>query len=168
MQELKLHLYDKILVAQAIYESWANKHRKPCLCYFMADKVQLNAKNIQTARLVAKPDDQNIGPSKIVRVFPKTPLVIQLDLPESLEIHPVFHISLLQHEATDPLPRQYQDPREPMVAQDGAKELYVNSILSSKYDRQFKTPLLRYLVDWEGDHPSWEPILPSYKLPKSC
>lgn len=106
----------------------------------------------------AKLDNQNIGPYRVARVFPKNPLVVQLDLPESLEIHPVFHVSLLQHEADDPLPGQHQDPREPVVASDGAKELYVNRILNSKYDRRFKPPLLRYFVDWEGDHPSWEPF----------
>lgn len=84
--------------------------------------------------------------------------MVQLDLPESLEIHPVFHVSLLQQEADDSLPSQHQDPREPEVASDGAKELYVNRILNSKYDRRFKPPLLRYFVDWEGDHQSWEPF----------
>ena len=33
MQELQLHLHDEMLVAQAIYESWANKCRKPCPRY---------------------------------------------------------------------------------------------------------------------------------------
>ena len=127
-------------------------------CSNIGDKVWLNTRNIQTARPTAKLDDQNIGPYRVARVFPKNPLVVQLDLPESLEIHPVFHASLLQHEADDPLPGQHQDPREPVVTLNGAKKLYVNRILNSKYDRRFKPPLFRYFVDWEGDHPSWEVI----------
>lgn len=39
MQELQLYLHDKILVAQAIYELQVNKHRRPCLYYFVKDKV---------------------------------------------------------------------------------------------------------------------------------
>ena len=39
MQELQLYLYDKMLVAQAIYELQINKYRRPCLCYFVRDKV---------------------------------------------------------------------------------------------------------------------------------
>lgn len=63
--------------------------------------------------------------------------------------------------------RPGKDPQEPEFASNRAKELYVNRILNSKYDRQFKPPLLRYFVDWLGDHPSWEPliILPTAKPP---
>lgn len=101
MQDLQVHLLDKMLIAQAIYESWANKRRKPCPRYFVGNKVWLDTRNIQTARPAAKLDNQNIGPYRVSRVFPKNPLVVQLDLPESLEIHPVIHVSLLQHEADD-------------------------------------------------------------------
>ncbi len=57
MQELQLHLQDQMLIAQTIYESWANKRKRPCLCYFVQDKVWLNTRNIQTARPAAKLDD---------------------------------------------------------------------------------------------------------------
>lgn len=39
MQKLQLHLYNKILVVQVIYKSWAKKLWKPCFYYFMEDKV---------------------------------------------------------------------------------------------------------------------------------
>lgn len=60
---------------------------------------------------------------------------MQLDLPESLEIHSVFHVSLLQHEVSDPLPGQHQERQEPIIALDRTKKLYMNQILNSKYDR---------------------------------
>ena len=135
ISKLQLHLHNEILVAQAIYESWANKRRKLCLCYFVGDKVWLNTRNIQTARPAAKLDDENISPYRVAQIFPKNPLVVQLDLPESFKIHSVFHISFLQHEASNPLPGQHQEPREPVIASDKAKELYVNRIFNLKYDR---------------------------------
>ena len=58
MQELESHLHDEILVAQAIYESWANKRRRPCPQYSVGDRVWLNTRSIQTARPAAKLDDR--------------------------------------------------------------------------------------------------------------
>ena len=158
IQELQLHLHDEMLIAQTIYEWWANKRRRSCLCYFVRDKAWLNTRNIQTSGPAAKLDDQHIGPYRVAWVFPKNPLTVQLDLPESLKILLVFHVSLLQHEANNLLPRQHQGPRKTVIVSDGAKKLNVNRILSLKYDRRLKPPLLRYFVDWEGDHPSWEPF----------
>lgn len=54
MQELQMH---EMLVAQAIYELWTNKRRKPYPRYFIGGKVWLNTRNIQAARPVAKLDD---------------------------------------------------------------------------------------------------------------
>ncbi len=132
----------------------------------MRDKAWLNTRNIQTSGPAARLDDQHIGPYRVAWVFPKNPLMVQLDLTESLKILLVFHVSLLQHEANNLLPRQHQGPRKTVIVSDGAKKLNVNRILSLKYDRRLKPPLLRYFVDWESDHPSWGTILPSYQLLK--
>ncbi len=86
------------------------------------------------------------------------PLVIELSLPESMKIHPVFHASLLQHTAQDPLPGQIPEPREPVVTEEGERAWYVNSITNSKLDRRFQPPLLKYYVNWESDNPTWEPF----------
>lgn len=55
MQELESHLHDEMLVAQAIYESWANKRRIPYPQYSAGD---LNTRSIQTTRPAAKLDDR--------------------------------------------------------------------------------------------------------------
>lgn len=62
MNELDLHLYDEMLVTQAIYEFQSNKRRRPYPCYFVTDKVWFNIRNIQTARPAAKLDNENIAP----------------------------------------------------------------------------------------------------------
>jgi len=91
MEELTKHLRDEMLIAQAIYESNANRSRRPCPRYFVGDEVWLNARNLSTARPVVKLDDRHVGPFKVKRVFENNPLVIELDLPTSMKVHPVFH-----------------------------------------------------------------------------
>ena len=36
-----------------------------------------------------------------------------------MKVYPIFYTSLLNHVAQDPLPGQRQEPREPVVAEDG-------------------------------------------------
>ena len=157
MEDLTTHLREEMLIAQAIYESNANRSRRPCPRYLVGDQVWLNAKNLNTARPAVKLDDHNIGPFPVKRVF-SNPLVIELELPTSMKVHPVFHATLLSHVATDPLPGQRQEPREPIFAENGERAWYVNAILNSKMDRRYNPPLLKYYVDWEGHFPTWEPF----------
>ena len=135
-----------MLIAQAIFKSSANRRRRPYPRYLVDDKVWLNAKNLNTARPSVKLDDHNIGPFRVKKVF-DNPLVIQLELPETIKVHPVFHASLLQYIANNPLPGQRQPPREPIVAEDSEREWFVDSILNSKLDRRYNPPLLKYFIN---------------------
>ena len=157
MEELTEHLRDEMLVAQAIQEANANAHRRPSPRYLVDDQVWLNAKNLNTARPSVKLDDRHVGPFRVKRVF-RNHLVVELELPESMKVHPVFHANLLSHVATDPLPGQIQAPREPVVAENGERAWYVNRVLNSKLDRRYTPALLKYYIDWEGHNPTWEPF----------
>ena len=110
MEDLTKHLRVEMLIAQAMYESSANRSRCPCPHYFVEDEVWLNTKNLNTAHPVIKLNNHHVGPFKVKRVFEKNPLVIELELPESMKVHPVVHATLLSHVATDPLPGQHQEP----------------------------------------------------------
>ena len=63
----------------------------------------LNIKNLNTARPSVKLDNRYISPFKVKRIFEKNPLIAELELPESIKIHLIFHVNLLSHIAIDPL-----------------------------------------------------------------
>ena len=51
-------------------------------------------------------------------MFERNPLIVKLELPESMKVHSVFHVTLLSHVATDPLPGQRQEPHELVIAEN--------------------------------------------------
>ena len=158
MKELTEHLHNEMLIAQAIYEANANASRHPCPQYFIGDKVWLNAKNLNTAQPVIKLDDCHVSSFWVKHVFERNPLIVELELPEFMKVHPVFHVTLLSHVATDPLPGQRQEPHEPVIAENGEWAWYVNRVLNFKLDRWYSLPLLKYYIDWEGYLSTWEPF----------
>jgi len=52
-----------------------------------------------------------------------------------MQVHPVFHVSLLEPAAQDPLPGE-QQPLPPPVEIDGEQEWFVDSILDSRMYRR--------------------------------
>jgi len=121
MKELIEHLRDEMLIAQAIYEVNVNRSRRPCPRYFVNDEVWLNVKNLNIARSTIKLDDHHVDSFRVKRVFEKNSLIVELELSEFMKIHSVFHVILLSHVAIDSLPGQRQEPREPVVAENGER-----------------------------------------------
>jgi len=71
-----------------------------------------------------------------------------------MQIHPVFHVSLLEHAANNPFPGQ-QNPPPPPVEIDGEEEYFVDRILDSRLFGRGRR--LQYLVKWTGyDDATWE------------
>ena len=102
-----------------------------------------------------KLQNQFLGPYPIVKVL--SPVTYKLDLPPTMKIHPVFHVSLL---------RPYSDPavipgrpileRPPLEVINGMDEYEVEAIL----DKRIHQHKPQYLVKWKGYHESkstWEP-----------
>jgi hypothetical protein len=83
------------------------------------------------------------------------PYAYELELPAGMDIHPVFHVSLLKPAATDPHKSQRATPPPPVVVND-EDEYEVYEILDSKRGRERGSPV-RYLVKWTGHGtPNWE------------
>ena len=99
-----------------------------------------------------------IGPYKVTRTIKRT--VCELELPEDMKIHNVFHTSLLHLENSKPLPGQILPPPEPVVVETDegeVEEWLVDEILDYKKVSK-RSKKVRYLVKWTGfDRPNWEP-----------
>ena len=52
-------------------------------------------------------------------MFKRNSLIVELELSEFMKVHSVFYVILLSYVITDPLPDQCQEPREPVIAENG-------------------------------------------------
>jgi hypothetical protein len=96
---------------------------------------------------------KRLGPFKVLEKIGI--MNYRLELPRSMKIHPVFHVSLLTRHMEDQIPGRVQTPPEP-VEIDRENEYEVESILDSRLRRG----KLQYLVKWKGysvSENTWEP-----------
>jgi hypothetical protein len=69
-----------------------------------------------------------------------------------MNVHPVFHISLLEPVRRDPMPGQQLPPPEPVII-DREPEYEVEDVIDSRIFRQ----RLQYLIKWRRwDDLTWE------------
>ena len=153
MEELQEVLRNHMLIAQASYEHYANKARSPAPLYKIGDMVMLDARNIVTKRPSRKLENKRLGPYKVKRVV--STHSVELDLPVDIQIHPVFHVNLLEPMPSEP-PHvgHLQDPPPP-VKVDGEEEWEVDQIVDSRYLGRRKR--LQYRLTWKGyNEVQWE------------
>ena len=118
----------------------------------IGDYVWLLRKNIKTTQPSTKLDFKCLGKFRIIKKVSSH--AYKLDLPASMKVHPVFHISLLEPAATDPLPDQVQPPPPPVIVEEEEPEWEVDEIVDSKIAGR----TLKYLVRWVGyTDLTWEP-----------
>ena len=111
-------------------------------------------KHVVTRRPSQKLDVRRLGPYAIVEAVGKS--AFRLQLPPTMQIHPLFHVSLLEpHVANTFSGRVIPPPLPEMV--DSYEEFEVHQILDSRIRRR----RIQYLVDWVGYDASertWEPL----------
>jgi len=132
--------------AQMAQVEQSNKARQPDPVLQPGDTVWLRRKNIRTTRPSSKLDYKQIRPYTILEKIGSR--AYKLDLPPSIKIHPVFHISLLEPTASsEPIPGHRQ-PSPPPIIIDEQQEWEIDKILDSRSHRG----KIQYRVKWTGFH----------------
>ena len=84
--------------------------------------VFLNARNLRTYCLSRKLDFKNYGPFPIVKQI--SPYAYRLNLPNTIQVHPVFYTSLLSSAGTNPHPGYLQLTIPPVIV-NGEEEFQI-------------------------------------------
>ncbi|KAL3685904.1 hypothetical protein R1sor_003926 [Riccia sorocarpa] len=146
----------KLHIAQNRQKQYADQHRRHEE-FGVGEKVWLSTTNL---RLIGsrKLNPRYIGPFTIQQRIGA--VAYKLELPSSMKIHPVFHVSLLRRHV--PRPVELGAPnaaRPPPALIDGEEEFEVERILQ-KRTRGLRRQRIEYLVQWKG-YPlyeaTWEP-----------
>ena len=121
----------------------SNRRRRPAPVLFPSAKVWLLRRNISTIRPSSELDVRRLGPFNIIGQVGTS--FFRLDLPSSMHIHPVFHVSLLEPHVANTFPRRIERIPRPIQV-DGLPEFEVREILDSR----IRCRKVEYLVDWVG------------------
>ena len=89
-----------------------------------------------------------IGSFDVIR---KKGISLELQLPQAMKIHNVFHPNLLQKASTDLLTGQVNEPAPPIII-DNEEEWEVEDIFDAKSHRD----KIQYRVKWTGWDEDWE------------
>jgi len=154
---IRTYLNEQIKLAnERAAKNYDTKHMTPP-DFKIGDQVMLSTRNIKTTRPSNKLDYRFIGPFKILDQV--STHAFRLELPPSMKIHNVFHVSLLEPHKPNTIPHRVQEP-PPTIEINGQIEYEVERIVDSKLDRRYACSL-RYLVEWTGytgpDRFTWEP-----------
>jgi len=105
-----------------------------------------------------------IGPFFVKRII--SPVAYELELPSTMRIHPVFHVSKLKIlKPRDPVsfpasaaadPNHVSRPPPELINEDGEEEWEVEKIVNHRTIKQkHNRQRIEYLVSWKG-YPEWE------------
>jgi hypothetical protein len=152
LAQLHEALTETMKIAQDSQAQYYDAKHKP-IEFMKGDRVWLKSTNIRTERPSKKLDWKKLGPFTVIKRIGMQ--AYQLELPKSMKIHPVFHVTLLEPYTQSTIPGRMTEPASPVIIEDEV-EYEVEAILDSKVSRR----RLLYLVKWKGypdSENSWEP-----------
>jgi hypothetical protein len=150
---------EHIRKAQERQRKWADQHRRD-VTFNVGDQVLLSTENLRE-RMTGAPKllERFIGPYPVKRVIAAT--AYELELPESMRLHPVFHVHLLRpyvdSRAAFPGRVAYHARPAPAVESTETEPEWEVEAVLNKRTRGNKA---QYLVKWKGypmEEASWEP-----------
>ena len=143
--------------AQQRQAHFANQHRREIELQ-VGDKVWLSTRDLPLRYRAPKLDQKFIGPYEVVKRVGE--VSYELELPESIRIHRVFHISKLRKhkDGHDEWPDRVDESRPAPEIVDDEEEFEVDAILDKRMQawKDPRTPSARakmhaqYLVAWKG------------------
>jgi hypothetical protein len=146
--------------AQQRQATVANRHRRD-LHLAVGQPVLLSTANLtlRGAGPARKLQPKFIGPFPVTQMI--SPVAYKLDLPTSMKIHPVFHVSRLKPFLTSAeFPNRDTTSRPPPVLELSDQHYVVESLLDMKTTGRGAHQRRLYLVKWKG-YPlyesTWEP-----------
>ena len=113
LQQALVVLHREILKARKAMEVSANRRRRAAPTLLQGQKVWLLRRNISTTRPSSKLDVRRLGPFAIIGQVDTSSF--RLDLPPSMHIHPVFHVSLLEPHVANTFPGRVEKIPPPLV-----------------------------------------------------
>ncbi|KAG8871981.1 hypothetical protein FRB97_008124 [Tulasnella sp. 331] len=136
--------------AEEKHRRFYDVHMQQATPHQVGDRVWLSRKDsltgteaIKTSRPSAKLEHRRFGPYEVIEKIGRS--AYRLRLPETLKIHPVFHVSWLTATAKDPIEGRRVSPPPPVQNEVGEEEYEVERILDSRWHRT----RFQYLVQWK-------------------
>ena len=129
---------DALALAKANQERNANKSRRD-VTFTIGEQVLLSTNHINLASQALRPSKKLqhrfIGPYRIIQKV--SPVAYKLDIPDTLRIHPVFHVSLLRpyRDPTSIPNRDTPPPPPPAITVNDHQEYEVDYILDHRLHR---------------------------------
>ncbi|KAH6555714.1 hypothetical protein KP509_1Z233700 [Ceratopteris richardii] len=127
--------------AQQQYKYYGDQHRVQNPSYQIGDKALCKVRSSNCPFIIL---------AKI------NPVTFKLQLPSTMRIHPVFHVSMLEPYHISPLRGERPSPSPP-IETDDHEEFEVEHVLDSRISRG----RLEYLIHWKGydiSDRNWEPV----------
>ena len=142
LKALHERLVESVKSAQNTQAKYYDAKRKRTV-FDVGDKVWLKSLNLRTERPSKKLDWKHIGPFVITEKIGLQ--AYRLQLPTSMNVHPVFHVTLLEPYHENTIPDRVQPPPPPVTINEET-EYEVEEVIDSKISRR----KLMYLVKWKG------------------
>lgn len=140
---------ESMKLAQQRQSLYADQSRR-AVEYRPGDQVMLTTSNIKSK--AGKLNPRYIGPYRVLSV--KSPVNIELELPKSMRIHPIVHISKVKpYQPADEgnFPEREQIERPAPVLDDEDGEFWeIERVIGKRRKKKGRKTVIQYLVQWRG------------------